>query len=362
MYAGYQGRSGDALDSFLAQGAGGQQGYYQNYSIYPQQQGYQMAAADVQSTPVYGSPGSFAGRKAMAPPGGFSSLSLGDGSNYSPYSRYGAYQSGSPAGGGILGQYGAAPGGYGGQSSYSPAGGYGGGNADLSNQLNIPNAMRRPPSAGRRAQSQPSYGAGADGYGASSYQAQSPYGGAAGGYGASAAGGYGASAAGGYGASAAGGYGGASAYGQQSSAYGGGGYGASSAAAGGGYGGASAYGGAGYGQQSSAYGGGYGGASAAGGYGGASAYGNASPYGGAAAGGGYGAAAGGGYGGGYGAASGYGGGYGGGGAAAGSPKGNYSPSSPTGASAPFHAGQKGQFGGKIITQPPGGKSSINLFG
>jgi hypothetical protein len=123
---GYSRQQGDSIDAFLGQGT--PTSYY-SYSAYPQQQ---MAAAAVAAPPEYGSrkllhallfplpwactqslsstlhgrgaaAGSFSGRKPMAPPGGFSSISLGDGSNYSPYLRYGAYQGNSN----ILGGYGA---------------------------------------------------------------------------------------------------------------------------------------------------------------------------------------------------------------------------------------------------------------
>eukprot|EP00195_Chlamydomonas_chlamydogama_P003412 CAMPEP_0202917878 /NCGR_PEP_ID=MMETSP1392-20130828/72056_1 /ASSEMBLY_ACC=CAM_ASM_000868 /TAXON_ID=225041 /ORGANISM="Chlamydomonas chlamydogama, Strain SAG 11-48b" /LENGTH=312 /DNA_ID=CAMNT_0049610767 /DNA_START=44 /DNA_END=982 /DNA_ORIENTATION=- len=305
--------SADALDRFAAQGH--YSSPYSVYSAYPQRASMASAAP-----PEYGSPGTFAGRRAIQPPGGHSSISLGDASGGYGYERSQPYSSYSaqPAGGSILQSYGSGQG-----SAYSAGAGYsvsaagysayGGGN-DLSSQLNIP-GLRRPPSAGRRAMSQPT------GYGMSSYGSGSGYGAGSSSYAAP------------------------SSYNSYSTQYGAGG--ASSSA----YSSPSA----GYSSYSSpysnasSYSNGYGSSPAGGSYG-ASGYG-ASAYG-----------AGGGAD--YGQAQGYGGGYGGGYGAS-SPKGAYGSATnlPTPAhQAAFVPGQKGQFGGKVITQPPGGKTSINLFG
>lgn len=235
---------------------------YGNYNNYPpyspgaqQHSSYSFSpnnyGAAPRAAPEYGQPGhSFAGRRAMQPPGGVSSLNI-YGNGNAPASKPAGYGYG----------YGSASYNYGGVQGYGNSSPYGA--QDLSYQLNIP-AGRGPPVDGRRAASQPNppgygmgYGAGqvGAGYGASS----SPY----------------------------------SAYQLQS---------------------------AGYGAQNQ-----YGGSPASNGYG----YDRNGPQ---------------------------------------SPKfnGNWNagnagmlaPSQP----APFHPGQKGPFGGKVITQPPGGRTSINLFG
>ncbi len=369
MYA--QPQRVDALDRFLGASP------YSPYSALSSPTGANMAAAAVQQPPAYGAreclvrsgsfargprcrgpthqsltltcarcaAGSFAGRKAIQPPGGFSSLSIGDGSNYSPYGaasaapRYGQGYAAAPSAylgaqqvreateqrralsllrgcwrlpasrpsrvRGLTTETSAAATQQGSTRTKAstalprtaprqasgprlvisaPQGGYG---SDLSSHLNLQGgAGRRPPSAGRRAVSQPAYGGGygaAGGYGGGYGGGAGGYGGAAGGYGYGA-GSYGADASA-YGAyQGASGYGAAGAYSSPygaaaggASPYGGlsspsarspGAYGGGSAAYGAGAYGASSYGAAGYG--SSAYGSAgsydaYGGASGGGG-------------------------------------------------------------------------------------------------
>ncbi|GIM10242.1 hypothetical protein Vretimale_14041, partial [Volvox reticuliferus] len=87
---------------------------------------------------VYGTPGSFAGRRALQPPGGASSITFGGG-GVEPSAGY--------RGGSVYSNQYSAQAGY---------GAYGGAAAsDLSSQLNLPPINRRPPSGGRRAVSQP---------------------------------------------------------------------------------------------------------------------------------------------------------------------------------------------------------------
>eukprot|EP00198_Chlamydomonas_reinhardtii_P000622 XP_001689957.1 predicted protein [Chlamydomonas reinhardtii] len=201
--------------------------HYNQYQVFanvprPAQQQSLAAQAPQQPNPyqqprmqqqpaVYGAPGSFAGRRAMQPPGGASSISFGGGGgDYGTSSNYGAN----------------AAGGYGGAAAYGA--GYGGGGADLSSQLNLPGGMRRPPSAGRRANAQSAGSAG--GYGGGYVPSASPY--SAGGYGGGGgsilstpglggAGGYGGASAGSYGA---GGYGATPSSSSYASPYSAGGY------------------------------------------------------------------------------------------------------------------------------------------
>ncbi|KAF5843323.1 hypothetical protein DUNSADRAFT_17901 [Dunaliella salina] len=265
-----------------------------------------------QQQQAYGSPGHhFAGRRNLQNPGGNSSLSLGDGSNYSPfaprYPAYGSAQQTPPKPFGSSSAYAGQP--YG----APPAQEYN----SLATQLNLPQNARRPPSAGRRAHAPagPGYQASASPYGY-----QSPYNQGGGSI-----------------------LGGSSSPGPGPSPYGGlsstpSAYGASPGFAGG-----ASYGGSGYGGSGSpqAVNGGMG-PLGGGGYGGAG-----SPQGLNAGGAAYG---GGGVGGGYG---GYAGGMGGG---APIPK----PAAPT--NAPFVAEQKGAFAGKVSMQPPGGRQTLNIFG
>ncbi|KAL6764950.1 hypothetical protein V8C86DRAFT_2466472 [Haematococcus lacustris] len=236
--------------------------------------------------------GSFSGRKAMQPSGGHSSLSLADGSNYQPYARHGAYQGSSAS---ILGS----------QPAYAASAGYnsnGYGNPDLSSQLNLPNANRRPPSSGRRAvqpttdyaqsyqpsQQAAAYGSQTGAYNTPQYNSysngqQGSYANGSPSSGYSAPQSYGAGSPSSYGAGAASSY--------AAPSYGGGSYGATP-----GYGAPQGYGAT----ASDAY-------------------------------------------------------------SAARPRAFQPQSAPVGIPQ-FQVGQKGQFCGKISMQPPGGKQTLNLFG
>jgi hypothetical protein len=322
------------------------------------------------ASPSYGQPGySFAGRKPMQPPGGYSSISFGNdvtpGTSYNYKSSYNVHAPMSASHQGFSSSTYQSP------YSLSPQQQYNSSYvSDLSSQLNIPRASPAPASAGRRAISQPTYGPGPNSPTGSSYGQNSGM------YAAHGSSGYGGqehtSSYGGsynagsstyqYGSSrepsgvplAAYGASSSSAHGAASSACNGlhvNNYGSSSqnrynsTAASNPYAGPGV---SGYsGQVSAGYGTGVPSYSYNGDY--SNAYGSAAVGGSYAATGAYGASVPS-----YGIAS---------GGNAYSPKaygtiGLYGPSTP----AEFIPNQKGQFGGKVITQPPGGRSNINLFG
>ncbi|GAX73904.1 hypothetical protein CEUSTIGMA_g1354.t1 [Chlamydomonas eustigma] len=304
------------------------------------------------ASPSYGQPGYlFAGRKPMQPPGGYSSISFGNdvnpGMSYNK-SSYTAYVPTSAAVSAF------SPSTY--QIPYSqpPQQQYNSPYAsDLSSQLNIPRAAPAPASAGRRATSQPNYTSGPTSPTGSSYGQNYSM------YAANGSSGYASqvptsSFGTSYNTGSSYQYGNIGEPGALSTAYG-----APSTSR---YNGAvltSPYGGTGV--SNSGYGGvsGYSGQATAG-YGAAApSYSNngnySNVYSSGAGGSSYNTAAG----------------YGGGASLYGIASGGHPPPSQAygtiglyGLSAPaeFIPNQKGQFGGKIITQPPGGRSNINLLG